>query len=127
MMVPLNIMIVDDSTIMRRNVRAVMEALGHTIVCECKSGDEALEQYEVVNPDMVTMDISMPILNGIKATKCIIKKYPDASIVMITSHGQETMVLEAIKAGAKGYLLKPVLIEKAQETILSIIQKKMAK
>ncbi len=116
----LNIMIVDDSTIIRRTLKAKLEALGHTIVAQAKSGKEAIELYEKVIPDLVTMDITMPIMNGIEALKSIKKSYKDAKVIMITSHGEEKMVMDAIMNGAKGYILKPITEEKLSEAIYKV-------
>jgi len=113
----LNIMIVDDSTIIRKTLRMKLEALGHNIIAEAKSGKEAVALYSEVIPDLVTMDITMPIMNGIEALKIIRKSYKDAKIIMITSHGEEKMVMEAIMNGAKGYILKPITEEKLAESI----------
>jgi len=68
-------------------------------------------------PDLVTMDITMPDMDGITAVKKIKKEYPDANIIMITSHGQEEMVRQAIISGARGYILKPILVDKVEESI----------
>ncbi|SCA56921.1 Chemotaxis protein CheY [Candidatus Terasakiella magnetica] len=116
----LNVMIVDDSQIMIKKIKKHLEALGHRIVATCHSGSEALVQYKKVKPDLVTMDITMADMNGIEATKVIVKDNPSALIIMVTSHGQEGMVLEAIKAGAKGYLLKPINEDQLQDTLNTI-------
>jgi len=104
----LNIMLVDDSTVIKRILRKELEAMGHTIVVEAKSGKEAIELYAIYKPDLVTMDITMPIMDGITALKKIRKDHKDANIMMITSHGEEQRVMEAITSGAKGYVLKPI-------------------
>jgi len=104
----LNIMVVDDSTIIRRILKKELIQMGHNVVAEAKSGKEAIELYKKFLPDLVTMDITMPIMSGIDALKRIIKVYKDANIIMITSHGEETLVMDAIVSGAKGYVLKPI-------------------
>jgi len=104
----LNIMIVDDSTVIRRILIKELTAMGHTIVAEAKSGKEAIVLYEKYKPDLVTMDITMPVMNGIEALKIIRKDNSDANIIMITSHGEEKLVMDAITSGAKGYVLKPI-------------------
>lgn len=108
-MTPLNIMIIDDSILIIRKIESIVTQMGHNIVCVAKTGDEAIELYDKHNPDLVTMDITMPgRLNGIEATQAICNKYKDANIIVVTSHGQENMVREALKSGAKGYILKPI-------------------
>lgn len=104
----LNIMVVDDSTIIRRMLTKELTQMGYTIIAEAKSGKEAIELYKKYLPDLVTMDITMPIMSGIDALKKIRKAYKDANIIMITSHGEEALVMDAIVSGAKGYVLKPI-------------------
>ena len=111
----LNVIIADDSLIIRKNLRMILEEMGHNIVAEAVSGQSAIDLYKEHNPDVITMDVTMPNLTGIEALQEIKKLYPDASVVMITSHGQEELVLEAIKSGAKGYILKPINMDKVQE------------
>lgn len=113
----LNILVVDDSLIIRRNIGKMISELGHKVVAEAKSGKEAVSAYETTNPDIVTMDITMPDMDGIEAVKIIKDKFTDAKIVMVTSHGQEDMVIKAVQAGASGYVLKPITKEKIVEAI----------
>ncbi len=116
----LNIMIVDDSTIIRKTLQMKLEELGFTVVAQAKSGKEAVSLYGEVVPDLVTMDITMPIMNGIEALKLIKKSYKDAKIIMVTSHGEERLVMDAITHGAKGYILKPITEEKLSEAICRV-------
>lgn len=97
--------------------------IGHNVISTARTGEEAVEQFMQYKPDIITMDITMPDINGIETTKKIIEKRPNALIVMITSHGQEAMVLDSIEAGAKGYLLKPVKAEKLKEIIEDVYRK----
>ena len=106
----LNILVVDDSLITVKKLSAMLTAMGHQVVKIAVTGKEALEAYKECIPDLVTMDITMPDMDGIKSTRLIRSMFPGAIIVMVTSHGQEKMVLDALKAGAKGYLLKPFCI-----------------
>ncbi|MBF0112170.1 MAG: response regulator [Desulfamplus sp.] len=119
----LNFMIVDDSGITTRKMAKVLEELGHNVVGVARTGREAIETYMTVNPDMVTMDITMPDMNGIEATKYICSEYKDAMIIMVTSHGQEQMVIDAIKAGALGYVIKPFKPETLKASIDRILDK----
>jgi two-component system chemotaxis response regulator CheY len=82
-----------------------------------------VDDYPGVNPDVVTMDITMPDMDGIEATRRILSRAPQALIVIVTSHGQEQMVMDAIEAGAKGYILKPVKKEKLAETLETVADK----
>ncbi|MCX6051194.1 MAG: response regulator [Campylobacterales bacterium] len=113
----LKILIVDDSLIIRKKIITIVEKLGHEVVGQAKTGQEAIDIYESVQPDLVTMDITMPDMDGITAVKHIMKIDTNAKIIMVTSHGQEDMVIDSIKAGAIGYMLKPITDEKLAEII----------
>jgi two-component system, chemotaxis family, chemotaxis protein CheY len=104
----LNVMIVDDSAIMAQKLKVMLSELGHAAVRICKDGEEAVRDYALVKPDVVTMDITMPGMDGVDTMKAILANFPEARFIMITSHGQEAMVVRAIDAGALGYVLKPV-------------------
>ncbi len=114
-----NIMIVDDSAIMRRNLKTILLAAGHTVVAEAVHGGQAHLLYRQYQPDLVTMDITMPNVNGIEAVKLIMKDFPDARIVMVSALNQRNMVFEALNLGAKHYILKPI----NAETVISVINK----
>jgi len=111
------ILVVDDSLIMRKNLTSVFTAAGHLVVAEARNGQEAVMLYKKHLPHLVTMDITMPIMDGIQATKTIISEFPKAKIVVISSHGQESMVFKAISSGAVYYLLKPINQQKIEELI----------
>lgn len=114
------VMIVDDSLIMRKNLRKILESMNYNIIYEAKTGKEAVDNYAKYMPNLVTMDITMPIMNGVTATKEINSKFKKTNIVMVTSHGDENLVLDAIKSGAKGYILKPPVKEKVQKVLSKI-------
>jgi two-component system chemotaxis response regulator CheY len=105
---PLAVMIVDDSMIMTQKLKLVLTELGHEVVRICKDGPDAIRDYPLVKPDLVTMDITMPGMDGIEAMQAILADHPRARVIMVTSHGQEAMVVRALDAGALGYVLKPV-------------------
>jgi two-component system chemotaxis response regulator CheY len=113
----MNILVVDDSPIITRKLTMMIELLGYKVVKTAATGMEAVAAYRACRPDVVTMDITMPDMDGIEATRRIIGEFPDAKIVMVTSHGQEKMVIDALKAGAKGYVLKPFDGHKVYEAI----------
>jgi len=107
--IKLNVMLVDDSILILRILEDILKELGHSVVAKAKNGKEAIELYKQHNPDMLLLDITMPgEFNGIEVCRQIKSNYPDGVIIMCTSHGQESMVRDAIKAGAKSYILKPV-------------------
>jgi len=120
---PLRMMVVDDSGLTVKKMARLLEELGHEVAGMATTGREAVDAYGAVAPDMVTMDITMPDMDGIEATRRIMAQSPDACIVIVTSHGQEQMVMDAIEAGAKGYILKPVKKEKLAETLETIAAK----
>jgi two-component system chemotaxis response regulator CheY len=102
-----NIMIVDDSRTSRKILRDLLESAGHTVVGEARNGEEGIALYEQLHPDLVTMDITMPVLDGLGALKQLMKIYPLAKVIMITAAGQQKNVLEALKSGATDCIAKP--------------------
>lgn len=113
------ILVVDDSAVMRRNLVFTLTKAGHTVVAEGADGGQALHLYRTHSPDLVTMDITMPEVNGIEAVKMIIEEFPKAKIVMVSALDQKQMVLEALKCGAKHYIIKPI----NTENLISVINK----
>lgn len=120
-MQPLNVLIVDDSMLATEVLKNALHELGHKVVKTAKSGIEAVAAYKSSNPDIVTMDVTMPGMDGIAATQKIITEFPDARIVMVTSHAQKGMVMDALKAGAKGYILKPLQTDKLREVLKKVL------
>jgi DNA-binding NarL/FixJ family response regulator len=102
------ILIVDDSTVMRKNLRTILTVAGHEVVAEANDGRQAFMLYLQFKPELVTMDISMPNMSGVEAVGEIIKKDPAAKIIMISALNQKQMVFEALKNGAKHYIIKPI-------------------
>lgn len=101
------IMLVDDSKLVRKKLTDILTKAGHNIVCECERGDDALNAYRTYKPDIVTMDINMPGMNGIDATGEIRKNYPDAKIIIVSANNQEKMILDGIIKGASCFIVKP--------------------
>lgn len=116
-----NIMIVDDSTVMRLNLRKILLNAGHSIVAEAQNGKEACVIYEKLRPDLITMDISMPLMTGVQATEHIMKRFPDANIVMISALSQKKMVYSALQNGARHYVVKPIESEKVLRVIDEVL------
>jgi len=102
------ILVVDDSFMMRKSIRTILEKAGHTVVADCADGEKAIFAYDIHRPDLVTLDITMPGMNGIAVTKQLMKSYPDAKIIIVSALGQKRMVFDAIESGAKNYILKPI-------------------
>lgn len=106
-MIVAKILIVDDSAISRKKLKAILEAGKHQIIGEAGDGVEACDKYKALKPELVTMDITMPNMDGITALKQIIKSDPKAKVVMITALGMGETILEALNSGAKNYITKP--------------------
>lgn len=113
----LDVLIIDDSVTMRKMLEAMFNDMGCNVVATAKDGLEGIEFYEQHTPDIVTMDINMPAMSGLEALKNIRDKHKDANIFMLTSRGDNQSVMDAIKYGAKGYILKPPKKEKVKEAI----------
>ncbi|MBD3411473.1 MAG: response regulator [Ignavibacteriales bacterium] len=111
------VLIVDDVTTIRRILTKILTEMGHEVVAEAANGQEAYNLYCEHTPDVVTMDISMPVMDGIDSVEMIVKKDPDAKVIMLTSQGMKDQVVKAIQMGAKSYLLKPIDKKNLQEAI----------
>lgn len=120
-MTALNLLVVDDSLISVKKLTLILEGLGHRVVAVAGTGEQALEAYRAFQPDLVTMDITMPGMDGVEATRRIVGEFPQARVIMVTSHGQERMVIDALDAGAGGYVLKPVRAEKLSAMIQKVL------
>jgi len=118
---PIKVMIVDDHNLVREGLKAVFSQGDEIeVIGEAGSGEEAIEMVNKVKPDVILMDISMPGINGIQATKLIRDKNPDAKIVILTMLDQEGYVYEAIKAGATGYMLKSTSSDELVKAIQTV-------
>ncbi|HVP93697.1 MAG TPA: response regulator [Methanoregulaceae archaeon] len=115
------ILIVDDTLFMRTLLKNILFSGGHSIVGEAGDGDEAVVKYKELKPDLVTMDVVMPKMNGIEALKAIKELDPGARVIMCTAVGQEQMVKLAIKSGARGYIVKPFQAPKVLEEINNVL------
>lgn len=102
-----NILIVDDAAFMRMKLKDILEKNGFSVVGEAQNGIEAVQLYQEVKPDLVTMDITMPEMDGIEALKKIKEVNPEAKIIMCSAMGQQGMVMDAIRAGAIDFIVKP--------------------
>ena len=94
---------------------------GHTISAEAGNGEEALKKYKSSKPDIITMDVHMPVMNGVTATQKIISQFPNANIIMVSSVNDKNMIVSSVKFGAKNYILKPIEETKLMDTIHSIL------
>ncbi len=111
------ILIVDDAAFMRMMIKDILVKNGFEVVGEAADGAEAVEKYAELSPDLVTMDITMPEMDGIQALKAIKEKDPSAVIIMCSAMGQQAMVIDAISAGAKDFIVKPFQADRVIEAI----------
>lgn len=116
-----NILLVDDAAFMRMMLKDILTKNGYEIVGEAENGAKALDKYKETMPDLVIMDITMPEVDGIQAVKNIIAYDKDAKIIMCSAMGQQAMVIEAIQAGAKDFIVKPFQAERALEAVKKVI------
>jgi len=108
---------------MRQMIREIIEPEGYEVVGEATDGVEAVEQYRQLQPDLVTMDIVMPKRSGIDAVKGILAEYPGACVVMCSALGQETLVMEALQAGASDFIVKPFKPDSVIATLRKVLEK----
>ena len=115
------ILLVDDAAFMRMMVKEALTKAGYTDLYEAADGMQAVETYNDIKPDLVLMDITMPNMDGLEALKAIKSKDPNANIVMCSAMGQESMVIDAIKSGAKDFIVKPFKPDRILKTVSSIV------
>lgn len=117
------ILIVDDAAFMRMTLKNIVTQAGHEVVGEAANGLEAIEAYRTAQPELVTMDITMPEMDGIEALKQIKKIDPQAKILMCSAMGQQSMVIEAIQSGAADFIVKPFNAERINDSIGRVLSK----
>lgn len=115
------VLIVDDAAFMRMMIKDILEKNGYEIVGEAANGAIAVDMYQKEKPDIVTMDITMPDVDGIEAVRRIKAIDPEAKIVMCSAMGQQSMVMDAIKAGARDFIVKPFQADRVLEAIQKAI------
>ncbi len=116
----MKVLIVDDAAFMRLTIKTMLENNGIEVVGEASNGIEAIQKFKQLKPDIVTMDITMPDMDGIDALKAILATDPNAKVVMISAMGQEILVREAILNGAKSFIVKPFKEDQIVRTLLTI-------
>ncbi|KZL91279.1 response regulator [Clostridium magnum] len=115
------VLIVDDAAFMRMMLKDILEKNGFEVIGEASNGVKAVELYQNVRPDIVTMDITMPDMDGIEAVKKIKAIDSTAKIIMCSAMGQQNMVMEAIKAGARDFIVKPFQGDRVVEAIKKVL------
>ena len=113
----LRVMVVDDALFMRNMLKDIFVRAGYDVVAEAENGEIALELYQELKPDLVTMDIVMPKKSGIEALQDIMALDASACVVMVSALGQDSLVLEAVESGAKDFIVKPFKEEKVLEIV----------
>ena len=111
------ILIADDSALMRSILRGILESNGYKVIGEACNGKEAIKKYKELKPDMVILDITMKECDGLKALGKIMKSDPSARVIMCSAMGQQCNILEAIKLGAKDFIVKPFQKDRVIEAI----------
>ena len=115
------ILLVDDAAFMRKVIKDTLSKAGYTDLHEAVDGADAVEKLKSLKPDLVLMDITMPNMDGLEALKAIRAADGNANVVMCSAMGQETMVIDAIRSGAKDFIVKPFKGERVLKTVTSIV------
>lgn len=115
------VLVVDDAAFMRMMIKDILRKGGYEVIGEAEDGGKAVEKYKELHPDLVTMDITMPDMDGITAVKEIKKLDPNALIIMCSAMGQQAMVIDAIQAGAKDFVVKPFQPERVLEAVRKVL------
>lgn len=109
------VLIVDDALFMRNMLRDIFELAGWQVVADAESGEQALEEYRTLRPDLVTMDIVMPGMGGIETLKKLLAEEPSARVVVCSALGQKNLIMEALNAGARDFIVKPFKADQVLE------------
>jgi two-component system chemotaxis response regulator CheY len=115
------ILLVDDAAFMRKMIKDTLIKNGYTEVFEAVDGADAVEKFGEIGPDLVVMDITMPNMDGLEALKAIRAKDGSANVVMCSAMGQESMVMDAVRSGAKDFIVKPFKPDRVLKTVTSIL------
>lgn len=118
-----SILIVDDSRTSRKVLRTILEEAGHTVLGEAVNGDDGFKKCKEFKPEIVTLDITMPVLDGIEALQIIKTRYPEIKVIMVTAAGQNTKMVEAVKYGADDFIAKPFEAEQILASIEKVYKK----
>ena len=113
----MKVLIADDAAFMRMMLKDILTKNGHEVVGEAANGLEMLSKYEETQPDIVTLDITMPEMDGLTAIKELRKKHPDANVIMCSAMGQQSMVIDAIQSRARDFIVKPFQADRVIECL----------
>ena len=115
------VLICDDAVFMRTMLSDILTQAGFAVIGQAQTGEEAVNKFKELQPDLVTMDIVMPDMGGIEAVRKIIAEYPDAKILMCSAMGQQSLVVEAIQAGARDFVVKPFQPSRVLEAVQRVL------
>jgi two-component system chemotaxis response regulator CheY len=115
------VLVVDDAAFMRMMIKDILTKNGYEVVGEAADGAQAVERYQELRPDLVTLDITMPEMDGIEALKRIRALDPNARVIMCSAMGQQAMVIDAIQAGAKDFIVKPFQADRVIEAVKKVL------
>lgn len=116
------VLVVDDALFMRTALSNMLVGWGLEIIGEAANGKESVALYKELKPDLVTMDLTMPVMSGLEALKLIMADDPDAKVIMITALGQQRIIVEAIENGAKDFVTKPFQPENLKEVVFNVLK-----
>jgi len=116
----MKVLIVDDTAFMRMTLRSLLEKNGCEVIGEAENGEVGVVQYQTLTPDLVTMDITMPVMDGITAIQKIKEKDPAAKIIVVSAMGQKELIIKALKSGAKDFIVKPFQTDRVTEAIAKV-------
>jgi two-component system chemotaxis response regulator CheY len=111
------VLVADDARFMREMIKEIIQQAGYEVIGEASNGKEVVEKFHELKPDVTTMDIVMPLQSGIEAVREIKKESKDAKVIMISALGQDSLVIEALDAGAKDFIVKPFKTDKVLEVM----------
>ncbi len=116
------VLVCDDAIFMRTMISDILSQAGYDVIGEAETGVQAVERFKELNPDLVTMDIVMPDMGGIDAVREIMKIAPSAKVLMCSAMGQQALVVEAIQAGAKDFVVKPFQPSRVLEAVQRVLE-----
>jgi DNA-binding NarL/FixJ family response regulator len=120
---PIRILTVDDHPLIRAGLAAFLRTESAIdVIAEAGNGEEAIERYRELRPDIVLMDLSMPVMDGLAATRAIVDEFPEARIIVLTTYGGDEDIHRALEAGARGYLVKDMLVEEVMDVVRAVHQ-----
>ena len=116
------VLVVDDALFMRTTLSKMLQDWGLEVVAQAANGREAVNMYKEYSPDLVTMDVTMPVMSGLEALKLIMQDDPEAKIIMVTALGQQRIIVDALENGANDFITKPFQPENLKEVVFNVLK-----